>query len=349
MRIKLLAFVLIFALAFGVIVTASATENKTFSLIDAATDLNYDITIKDDYAAVSLKGNTLGAAYLDDADACSVYAGVFTFYSVNEFNSVLSIYNLDVSDDSIDSLSINKNAFNSEYCFAKDKNGCIYFVADDNIKILCIYKGGTVKEVKMESQILQLLCVDGKSVIIITADSTYLYCNGEAEKLIGYPLAAPVYYAGSNILKDTNDCEYILEDGTLTEKSTVATDATAYTANSNFTSEFYFADEEVTASKIKKTFADFEITKIAKADGTVIKSGKLGTGATVTFNTGECVTVIISGELTGEGNINSRDLKAILNHLSEKELLANSALIAADADKDGKITTKDALLISQMY
>ena len=117
----------------------------------------------------------------------------------------------------------------------------------------------------------------------------------------------------------------------------------------SFPNGFYVTEEGITVSKIKKTFANLEILRFTKADGTDIKSGKLGTNATFTLSTGEVITVIVYGEVTGEGNINSRDLKTLLNHLSRKELLKGNFLISADIDLDGEITTKDALKLSQMY
>ena len=81
----------------------------------------------------------------------------------------------------------------------------------------------------------------------------------------------------------------------------------------------------------------------------VIENGKVGTGTKVHFENGEYITLIILGEVTGEGNINSRDTRLILDVLTGKETLMEPFEIAADLDLSGDITTKDALKIAKMY
>lgn len=352
MRNKLLALAMLFALSFGAVVSAGATENKSFTITDGKTDLTYSVSVKGSSVSVSLDGKVVGTTYVSNIAACSVYGGILTLYSADNYNGILSVYSFDFYSDSLDSLAINADAFSNQYCFTADNKGHIYFVSEGDTSKLCIYENGNIKEVNLKHQITQLLCVDGESVIAVTTNCTYLYNGNEAVKILDSPLSVPAYYRGGGVIKDLNGTEYIYENGDLYKKAAAtepSTLSTAYITQPRLVNDIYVADIGITLSKIKKAFADFEITKIAKADGTVINSGKVGTGATVTFSTGETVTVIISGELTGEGNINSRDLKAVLNHLSEKELLTGSALLAADVDSDGKITTKDALKISLMY
>ena len=75
-------------------------------------------------------------------------------------------------------------------------------------------------------------------------------------------------------------------------------------------------------------------------------SGQLGTGDNVTINN-QAHTIVIKGDITGEGNINSRDLNALFDHLLEIELLQNEFCTAADINNDNKISNADLVLLSR--
>lgn len=85
--------------------------------------------------------------------------------------------------------------------------------------------------------------------------------------------------------------------------------------------------------------------------GKSMSSGKLGTGTTVTFTNNNSTTsfkIIISGDVTGEGNINSRDISALQNYLGETAELTDEYLLAADMNNDTIINTLDLLAISKI-
>lgn len=81
------------------------------------------------------------------------------------------------------------------------------------------------------------------------------------------------------------------------------------------------------------------------------KSGNIGTGMTFTVNNGKNekqYTAIVIGDVTGEGNINSRDTRAMFNHLLNKETLAGAYFTAGDLNKDNSITNSDLVLLSKL-
>ncbi len=82
-------------------------------------------------------------------------------------------------------------------------------------------------------------------------------------------------------------------------------------------------------------------------NGNVKTSGHVGTGMTVTSSDGSSYTLIIFGDVTGEGNINSRDLKIIEDQILTGTVLEDKYLLAADVIHDGKIDLKDASAIYQ--
>ena len=56
-------------------------------------------------------------------------------------------------------------------------------------------------------------------------------------------------------------------------------------------------------------------------------------------------TVLIYGDVTGDGKITSKDYMAIKNHIMETSRLNKIEQKAADSFKDGNITSKDYMII----
>lgn len=80
-------------------------------------------------------------------------------------------------------------------------------------------------------------------------------------------------------------------------------------------------------------------------------TGKIGTGAAATFSYNNKVIstyhLIIYGDLTGEGNCNSRDIAALKQHLLGKEELHSHFYTAADCNRDGSVDTLDLLKMAK--
>ncbi len=85
--------------------------------------------------------------------------------------------------------------------------------------------------------------------------------------------------------------------------------------------------------------------------GKAITRGKLGTGSVAVFSkdgkTAE-FTFIVKGDVTGEGNANSRDVDCMYNHILGKSSLSEINAKAADINNDGVVDTLDLLLLSKM-
>ena len=64
---------------------------------------------------------------------------------------------------------------------------------------------------------------------------------------------------------------------------------------------------------------------------------------------GSHYSIVVTGDLTGEGNVNSRDLDALMKHLTEEQQLTGIFISAADIDKDNMLSTKDLVLLSRLY
>lgn len=81
-------------------------------------------------------------------------------------------------------------------------------------------------------------------------------------------------------------------------------------------------------------------------------SGKVGTGMTAMFqnyNNTYKYTLIVTGDNTGEGNVNSRDKNNIFSYLlGDKSKLSSVYFTSTDVNSDGIIDTKDLLLVAKM-
>lgn len=78
-----------------------------------------------------------------------------------------------------------------------------------------------------------------------------------------------------------------------------------------------------------------------RADGSEKKSGVLGTGMTVEFSDGAVYTLVIYGDVTGEGSVNSRDYRLICSYLFGEAELEGVYREAGDVVCSGSVDLAD--------
>lgn len=74
-------------------------------------------------------------------------------------------------------------------------------------------------------------------------------------------------------------------------------------------------------------------------------TGVLGTGTTIKYKDGTTYTVVIYGDLTGDGQMNSADLVRLQRHLLGKDVLTGAYLEAADVLKNGSLNSANLVKI----
>lgn len=115
-------------------------------------------------------------------------------------------------------------------------------------------------------------------------------------------------------------------------------------------SDYIFSDGIIYGIYSGETVADFKAKTFAdtvyKSDGSVAKSGKLKTGFTTVMNS-KTYTISVCGDVTGEGNVNSKDVTLLQKHLCGNAKLSGAFLKAADFNLDGKVDNRDLVLISR--
>ncbi len=96
-------------------------------------------------------------------------------------------------------------------------------------------------------------------------------------------------------------------------------------------------------------YDDFDV-EFFRYGGTAIKSGNIGTATFVRFYNDYCTyefELCIKGDLTGEGNINSRDLKEMFDIILDNITVTGVFFEAADMDDSGEIDLVDMVLINR--
>lgn len=106
-----------------------------------------------------------------------------------------------------------------------------------------------------------------------------------------------------------------------------------------------------TAAQLKKNinFGDYKI-EFVNHNGKSVSSGTIGTGWKVKFigNDIKEYAAIINGDITGEGNINSRDISTLASFICGSGNLSNSQLLAADVNFDGICDSSDLYILQDM-
>lgn len=89
---------------------------------------------------------------------------------------------------------------------------------------------------------------------------------------------------------------------------------------------------------------------VYRADGTVLTSGKVGTGCKVVISNGSTTmnyTVVIYGDVSGDGSITALDLLKVQKHIIGASPLSGVYLEAANVKRSGSVSALDLLKIQK--
>ncbi len=104
-----------------------------------------------------------------------------------------------------------------------------------------------------------------------------------------------------------------------------------------------------TAATLLESLNDSQYIRIFREETEVTGDVNLATGMSVKLMVGETVydslTVVVTGDVNGDGRINVTDMLAAKKHILKHTLLDGAAVLAADYNADGKVNITDFLRI----
>jgi len=106
----------------------------------------------------------------------------------------------------------------------------------------------------------------------------------------------------------------------------------------------------LTPATLRSQLPNHTVTVVNSAGERISNNGRIGTGSRITITNEEetrTLTVIIYGDITGTGRIDSGDLLAMRQHLLGTRTLRGVYATAADINKDGRVNSGDLLALRQ--
>lgn len=108
-----------------------------------------------------------------------------------------------------------------------------------------------------------------------------------------------------------------------------------------------------TVSTVKSNFTASGTLTIEKSDGTVLgNDSKVATGSEIKLYAGSSLldklTIIIQGDVTGDGLVNSRDIATLQRHVTGAVLLEGVFFNAGDMNNDLKINSRDLASLQRL-
>lgn len=108
----------------------------------------------------------------------------------------------------------------------------------------------------------------------------------------------------------------------------------------------YGVESGTTAAQMKSKISDS--ISIFNRDGDEVKSGKIKTGYELIFSD-KSYPISVRGDVTGEGNVNTTDIRTIMKHFVGLEEMNGIFFASADFNFDDSVDNRDLVLIAQKY
>lgn len=222
-----------------------------------------------------------------------------------------------------------------------DYYGNIYRISGGVKRIISVSKNGMNKA-----------CEVGKYLVYCNDKTLYIYDkNGSlvSERGLESLVYALSSYDSKAVLIDKNYNVTLLSQSELFEKNGNSNALKGINLkNFKHNKKYIYVNQGTTIADFKSgiEYDGYEISFKGR------RSGKLYTNTKVSFIKGNAsvnFTFIVRGDVTGEGNVNSRDEGLLFKHLLGQQKLNGVYKIAADINRDKKISNADLVLLSRIY
>lgn len=356
-RIYLLTLVLLLILS-GITTNFAHATSSEFTITDYNSDITYLVSPAENEIIISSDNHYILLPIKAPVISCCANNGLVHILSYAEDgnNYYASYYSVDTDTYSFNHTIIPELSVHiDENRFTVDGNNNFYLVDSYNNKTVHRYRNGEITAFEFNSTIRQIMCLDGINTLVITSKGIFIIGETHYAQVSSVVPEAPCTYIGSGIIEDGTGARYTYENSCLYPEATETTEVPTTMPAADTNADICIEDECIIVSQgftVAKLYKRLGITKsdltVHKNDGSVLSQGTLGTGMKASFE-GKTYSIVIYGEITGEGNINSRDLKLLMKYLTGENELSSLQKLSSDINQDGIICTKDLLLLSRMY
>lgn len=345
--------ILLVAIPLCSLISAYSAQTTEFHITDTHDDTKYTISCTDSKVNIHSTYNTAEIFIDNDIYGVACYNGNFTFLCTIEkepgdFRYIIYFYNIQSSN--LHFYATDCRADKDNIIFTSDKNS-IYLTDSFDRRILYKCPENSPKStVICPEYINQLMYINGESILAFTASGVYTLKDNSFAKIPNINPVPPCKYIGNNTISDTLGNKFVYKNSSLSAVSDEScSDSDTTSTNITIKNEFIYIPNGTTYAKLYKAFdVKKEDLIILRQNSTPFVSGKLGTGMTASYGNDK-YTIIVLGDLTGEGNVNSKDMEALMKHLTGELILNKIALTAADINSDNFVNTKDLLALSRLY
>lgn len=262
--------------------------------------------------------------------------------------------------------NVRKLFINNSEVYALLYNGDIYKITDNGSQYcthtesgLDIYNAGAGYVINSKKKLISLSRNEEATTLnadfncIIKSENTLVYSNSKTIFYVCkndyvYPINKNIkalfqYKNKVGILHDDFSYESI-DISNFKIQSADNTPSADTSANDAAEILIKYADSGTTVSAFKKAYDS--TLKVFDCNGNEVTNGKIKTGYTAKIEN-NFYYIAVLGDLTGEGNVKSNDVSRLMSYFTEKEILENIYLAAADYNRDGIVNNIDLVYISR--
>lgn len=322
-----------FSCDIDMIFTDKASKNVFGISKDGVIDINKNKFIECEVPKMPFKFNV---GMFTDSDG-----KVYSFDSQIGFEAVL--------DTGYENICCTKNtvyALDNNEIYQLDENGDIISVCYTEICISDIISSGD-----------NLYGIADKDVIYIPKSSFVKYANDESvaseiseiQSKVEVSSAEPSRVIQRSVIESS-----VKEYSRVIEKSVIEMASHDYSISIDkyaVSEDMIFIGQGTTVAGLKKgiSYGDNKIS-ITNHNGKSVTSGTMGTGWRIDFSGNGAVKsyyTVVTGDVTGEGNINTRDIYLMKEYIFGKEDFSKYQLISADINENGIIDSVDLYLLAR--
>lgn len=231
------------------------------------------------------------------------------------------------------------NSVTEQIVKLKNKGSNLYLTKKSNGTDLYVTENTTASDQKW------VMVQNGSNLLISPSDDLTKYLNIGATVTLGTDVTSVSFtYPISNALETT------ISAGANYLQSGIVADLGSLVVSGGYIHNFTpSASFKASSLKSGVSFGKFTNYVLKNGETTLSDSDTAGTGTTIqiTSPVSATYTVVIYGDVTGDGNVSVGDLAKIKLHLLKSETLSSINQVAGDADKNSAVSISDLIAVKK--